>query len=235
MIRTDQIDFKRGDFHLSVEPFEIATGEKVAVLGENGSGKSTLMHLMVGVLGSADVSYQGENLQEMGYGERARVFSFLPQLPEVSFPFTVFEVVKFGRFQSAENADEHTVRSLQSADVYHLKDKAFNELSGGEKRRAMFARVMNQDTPVQFLDEPISMLDIRHKLEILQLVTDSEKTVVVSIHDVNLALEYFDRLIFLKDGKCLFDLHSGEVDAQMITEVFDVKVTGSAGNFKFYI
>ncbi|ADD66973.1 ABC transporter related protein [Denitrovibrio acetiphilus DSM 12809] len=235
MIRTGSIDYKRGGFHLSLDSFEIRRGEKVALLGENGSGKSTLMHLMVGVLGSADVYYMENSIKSMGYAERARILSFLPQIPEVSFPFTVFEVVRFGRFTDARKADASTETSLKMADMYHLKDRPFSELSGGEKRRAMLARVINQDTPVQFFDEPVSMLDIRHSLSMLELMIDSEKTVITSIHDVNLALEYFDRLMFLKDGKMLYDVSRADVTAKMISEVFDVKVGTAAGRYSFYL
>jgi len=235
MIRIGSIDFKRGSFHLSVDSIEISRGEKVALLGENGSGKSTLMHLIVGVLGKADVHYMDTKLSDMGYGERARMYAFLPQMPEVSFPFTVYEVVRFGRLNGGEDVDETTEISLKMADMYHLKDRPFNELSGGEKRRAMLARVINQSTPVQFFDEPVSMLDIRHSLSMLELMTANEKTVVTSIHDVNMALEFFDRLIFLKNGKMLYDLRKEEVTAQIISEVFDVKVGGTAGHFNFYL
>jgi iron complex transport system ATP-binding protein len=155
-------------------------------------------------------------------------------MPEVSFPFKVREVVEFGRYmsQSAEDATEHC---MKSAEVYHLKERVFSELSGGEKRRVMFARVMNQGTPVMLLDEPVSMLDIRNRLQIMELIVNNEKTAVVTIHDVNLAMEYFDRLIFMKNGHLVFDLRKSEVDQHVISEVFDVKVSGSAGHFSFYL
>lgn len=235
MIHTGRISLKRGGFHLDIPPFGINRGEKTALLGENGSGKSTLLHLMTGVLGSAEVSYMGTSLQKMGYAERSAMFSFLPQTADVSFPFTVFEVVRFGRFRSQKGADEATEKSLKMADMYHMRDRTFNDLSGGEKRRVMFARVINQDTPVQFLDEPVSMLDIRHMLETLELLVNTEKTVIASIHDVNLASEYFDRLIFLKNGKLAYDISSDQVSGDIISEVFDVKVSGAAGRFSFYL
>lgn len=202
MIEVGSIYYKQGgDFLLTAGNFKIEQGEKVAVLGENGSGKkSTLMHLMTGVIGNADIRYMGQPLKKMSYIDRARMLSFLPQMPEVSFPFTVFfEVVKFGQYNASnEDIEEATNTSLRMADIYHLKERVFSELSGGEKRRVMLARVINQGSPVQILDEPVSMLDIRHELEILDLLVNSDKTVVASIHDVNLAVEYFDRFIFLK-------------------------------------
>lgn len=235
MIRTGAIDFKRGSFHLSVDAFEIKRGEKVALLGENGSGKSTLMHLMVGVLGNADIFYMDKALKNMSYPERAKMLAFLPQMPEVSFPFTVYEVAKFGRMEGEVDIEATTETSLKMVDMYHLKDRPFNELSGGEKRRAMLARVINQGSPVQFFDEPVSMLDIRHSLAMLELTTTNEKTVITSIHDVNLAVEFFDRLIFMKDGKVLYDIRREDVTAQIISEVFDVKVGASGGHFNFYL
>ncbi len=99
----------------------------------------------------------------------------------------------------------------------------------------MLARVINQGSPVQILDEPVSMLDIRHELEILDLLVNSDKTVVASIHDVNLAVEYFDRFIFLKNGELAFNIRKSELKPSIISEVFDVKVSANTGRFAFYL
>ncbi len=90
---------------------------------------------MTGVIGNADIRYMGQPLKKMSYIDRARMLSFLPQMPEVSFPFTVFfEVVKFGQYNASnEDIEEATNTSLRMADIYHLKERVFSELSGGEK------------------------------------------------------------------------------------------------------
>jgi len=230
VITAGVINYKRGGFRMTANSFSVDEGEKVALLGENGSGKSTLLHLMTGLLGRADVSYLGKNLNKMSYRERSEIFSFLPQMPEVSLPFKVSEVAGFGSSERESVED-----SLKRADVHHLKNRIFNELSGGEKRRVMLARVLNQNTPIQMMDEPVSMLDIRHKLEVLRLLTESGKTVVASIHDINLAFEYFDRFLFIKNGDLKYDLNIKQVSQNVIEEIFNVKVNGDAGRYSFHL
>lgn len=237
MIRVLPLDYKRGGFTLSAHELNVCSGERIALIGENGSGKSTLLHLMCGIIDGAKVEYSGKDINAIGYKERAKLTAFMPQMPSVVFPFSVFEVVRLGAYAcgSISRADKQTDETIKRAGIEHLKDRSFSELSGGEKRRVMIARTLNQATPVIFLDEPVSMLDVRHSLEILELLCGSGKTLIASMHEVNLAVKYFDRVWMMKDGKLLYDISSKEVKAEMMSEVFNVKAHSCNDHYTFSI
>ncbi len=239
-LRVENLKFSRGDFLLHLDDLTIEPGEKVAILGENGSGKSTLLQLLCGVLqGKGKISYAGRDLPKIPVAERARLFSLLPQFSEVIFPFSVEEVVLFGRFPHAQGnsfSDEDkkfSEQQLAKLDLLQLRDRQFNQLSGGEKRRVMLARVLNQQAPIIYLDEPNASLDIRHTLEIFELLTGRPETVISPVHDINLAERFFERFLLLKEGKLLADVSRDQLSPQLLTETYDVQVTSGAAAFTF--
>lgn len=237
MIDIAGLEFKRGVFSLSVPDLTVQKGCKIAVIGENGSGKSTLLHVLTGLIPCEGIYYGGKELGGIKRKERAEMMAFMPQLPSVVFPFTVFEVVRLGAYAAGhmKNADRLTDEILKTTALVTLRDRAFTELSGGEKRRVMIARALNQRTDVLFLDEPVSMLDVRHSLEILKLLTDSGRTLIASMHEVNLSVKYFDRIWMMLNGKLIYDVPAGEVEASMLSEVFSVKADAHADHFTFSI
>lgn len=234
------INFSRKNFNLIIDNIDVKSGSKTAVLGENGSGKSTLLHILCGFLNGGDVFLGGENLETTPHYKRAKIYSFLPQLPQLSFPFSVQDVVHFGTYAEAcgkneQALDERTIISLNQFGLFEMKDKSFEELSGGEKRRVMLARAVNQNTPLIYLDEPVSMLDVRHSLEIMEYVKNSDKTVIASMHDINLSLQYFDRFIFLKNGKLIGDTDAKGVNEKLLEKVYDVDVFRNGDGFSFQL
>lgn len=236
MLKYGSIDYKRANFHLELEGTSVSYGSKVAVMGENGSGKSTFLHLLSGIIQNKDVSYDDLLLHKMPYEERAGKFAFLPQFSSVFFPFKVHEVVQFGQFVHRENLVDEEARvedALKRMDIVHLKDREFTSLSGGEKRRVMIARVLNQNPPVFLLDEPVSMLDIRHSMEILTFLYEIEETVLASMHDINMAIKFFDRFLFLKNGKLIADVLKKEIDINLLKEVFNVEIIDNNGIYDF--
>lgn len=239
-LRVDNLHFTRADFQLQLEELTIQQGEKVAILGENGSGKSTLLQLLSGLLqGSGRISYDNRPLSSIPMVERARLFSLLPQSSEVIFPFTVAEVVLFGRFPHtrgthfSEEDRQLTQQQLDKFDLLPLRDRPFNQLSGGEKRRVMLARVFNQQAPLIYLDEPNSSLDIRHTLDIFAFLKAQDETVISPVHDVNLAERFFDRFLLLKRGQLLADAKRTELTNELLTETYDVAVTRGTAAFTF--
>ncbi len=239
-LRVENLEFSRGDFRLQLDKLQIQPGEKVAVLGENGSGKSTLLQLLCGVLhGTGKIFYAGQGLQNIPVAQRARLFSLLTQFSEVIFPFSVEEVVLFGRFPHAQgnsfSAEDRSLseQQLEKLDLLQLRDRQFNQLSGGEKRRVMLARVLNQQAPIIYLDEPNASLDIRHTLEIFELLRDRDETVISPVHDINLAERFFERFLLLKQGQLLADVRREELTPELLTETYDVQVTSGAAAFTF--
>lgn len=239
-LHSDEIDFHRGDFELHLPPLQIAPGEKLAILGENGSGKSTLLQLLCGLLtGGGSIRVDGRTLKHIPIRERARLFALLPQQAEVIFPFSVFEVVLFGRFarsngQALSPGDHAETRKvLAQLDLTHLAERSFTRLSGGEQRRVMLARALNQQTEILFLDEPNASLDVRHSLDIFAYLQKSAQSVIAPVHDINLATQYFSRFWLLKRGQLLADVWRDQLTPKLLSETFDVQVSAAAGSFVF--
>jgi len=193
---------------------EVAPGEIVGVLGPNGSGKSTLVKILSGVLdgyrGSATL--EGEEIRDIPRLRLARALAVVPQEPLFGFPFTAMEIVLMGRhphlaglaFES--EADIELARdTLSRCGVEELAARPIQELSSGERQRVVFARALAQKPRVLLLDEPASFLDVRHQVEIYdivrQLVSDEGCGVLTVMHDLNLAAEYCDRIYLLQDGR----------------------------------
>ncbi len=233
MLKYKKIKFKRNDFVLKIPSSKFFSGEKIAIMGENGSGKTTFLHLLSGIIENKFVFYNDKELKKVSYKERAEIFSFLPQFSSVFFPFKVYEVVSFGQFVSNKTDMGKIDNALKQMDILNLKNREFTSLSGGEKRRVMIARVIVQNPPVLLLDEPVSMLDIRHSMEILTYFNSLEKTVIASMHDINMAVKFFDRFIFLKEGKQIADVKKSEIDIKLLREVFSVEIINNNGVFDF--
>lgn len=239
-LRIEYLNFQRGQFQLQLDQLVIAPGEKVAILGENGSGKSTLLHLLCGSLhGHGRISYNERQLDKIPVADRALIFALLPQFAEVIFPFSVEEVVLFGRYPHTRGnsfSDEDwrlSEQQMQDLDLLNLRKRPFNQLSGGEKRRVMMARVLNQDAPIIFLDEPNASLDIRHTLEIFKLLNRRRETVIAPVHDIGLAERFFDRFLLLKHGRLLADVPRAQLTPELLTETYDVQVTRGTAAFTF--
>ncbi|TYO99268.1 iron complex transport system ATP-binding protein [Geothermobacter ehrlichii] len=240
-LRVDKLRFRRGGFSLELDGLRIAPGEKVAILGENGCGKSTLLQLLAGLLppDGGTLSYAGKPLKKIPMARRAQLFALLPQFSEVIFPFSVFEVVLFGRFPHRQGnaftaADRQLSKEMLALlDLSDLAERPFSQLSGGEKRRVMLARVLNQQAPLLYLDEPNAGLDIRHALEIFSLLRERTETIVAPVHDINLAHRFFERFLLLKNGRLLADVPRDELTPELLAETYDVQVATGTAAFLF--
>ena len=233
MIEIKDLNFKRDNFSLKIDSLSFRKGEKTALLGENGSGKSTLLHILSGVIETDSVYLEGVNISQMQCVDRARFLSFLPQFSNVSFPLSVRETVELGAFSKKSGADAD--KYMEMFDISHLKERDTGELSGGEMRRVMLARVFCQETDSVLLDEPASNLDIRHRLEILRLLQESAKTIICSMHEINEALQTFERFIFLKNGELAADCTADSVTGGLLTEVYGVQAYHTDNGFAFSI
>ncbi|MBA4542792.1 MULTISPECIES: heme ABC transporter ATP-binding protein [Thermoactinomyces] len=192
----------------------VEKGEMVGVLGANGSGKSTLIRCLTGEwkADSGEVRLKGERIDTYSPKERARIVAVLAQEPLGEIEFTVEEVVKMGRYpyQSrwswASGRDFDVCDSvLRQTGLWPMKQRQLAELSGGERQRVAIARTMAQEPELLVLDEPTTFLDIRHQLAILDLLkkwqSECGLTILIVLHDLNLAAQYCDRLVLLKEGR----------------------------------
>jgi iron complex transport system ATP-binding protein len=191
----------------------VRAGEFLGIIGPNGSGKSTLLRLMSGTLGawSGQVEVDGQRIERFGRRELGRLIAVVPQETAMSFPFSVTEVVLFGRtphlggFAFEGDPDLAAARrAMARTDVTHLAGRAVSELSGGERQRVVLARALAQETSLLLLDEPTAFLDLRHQVEIYDLLRDLQRegmTIVTVLHDLNLAALYCQRLVLLQEGR----------------------------------
>lgn len=203
-------------FFLENITFDVSDGELIGIIGPNGSGKSTFLRAISRVLKllKGEILFKGKSIDRMGFNELAQRVSVVSQsAEEITLNLTVREYILLGRipyrrkFQILETkTDERIVANTMSlTDVTHLSERNVGELSGGERQRAIIARALAQEPELLLLDEPTVHLDIGHQIEILDLVKRLNKkknlTVIIVLHDLNLASLYCDRLLLLKEGK----------------------------------
>jgi iron complex transport system ATP-binding protein len=227
-------------------------GEFNMILGQNGSGKSTFLKIFSGEINrySGTISYYNKNISSYKKQELAKMRAVMSQQPELSFPLTVEEVVMMGRYPHYNFNPSKKDESICDEVISRINLTAFRErnyltLSGGEKQRVQFARVLTQiwEKPEEglrylFLDEPLTSLDIAYQQEFLQIAKQlkNNSTILIAVmHDINLASQYGDKLFFLKEGKLIASGKPLEILTETIIEtVFDIKakiisnpVTGS--------
>ncbi|MER6997985.1 ABC transporter ATP-binding protein [Streptomyces sp. NPDC000410] len=207
-------------------------GEVVGLVGPNGSGKSSLLRTVYRVLrpDAGRVRVDGTDAWTLPVRRLARSVAAVVQDGGTDFDLTVREVVAMGRTPHKRLLDGDTAedaalvdRALESVDAATLADRPFDRLSGGERQRVLIARALAQQPSLLVLDEPTNHLDVRHQLEVLGLLRQSPATVLVALHDLNLAAYYCDRLYVLRDGAVAASGPPGEVlTAELLADVYGV-------------
>lgn len=202
------------DLRLEGVDLTLHAGELLCVLGPNGAGKSTLVRVASGLLPPTKgiVSLLGRPLAATPVGEIARVLAVVEQSQELDMGFTVRDVVAMGRaphqgaWMRATAADDEAVaRAIARCDLGALASRPANALSGGEQKRVAIARALAQDPKVLLLDEPGAFLDVRHQLELYELLAAEVKerglACLVVMHDLNVAAQFADRVALVKGGR----------------------------------
>jgi iron complex transport system ATP-binding protein len=192
---------------------EIKKGLITAVVGPNGSGKTSLTKVTSGEVraSSGSVTVEGQDIQSLSLEERARRLAVLPQESALDFPFTVQEVVQMGRIPhltSMETNWQIVEEVLLEMQLEQLRLRIYPTLSGGEKQRVQIARVLCQVWDVRehaclFLDEPTAALDLSHQIALFNTLVrlrNDGLTVLVVLHDINLALRYAEQVVLLSSG-----------------------------------
>ncbi|MBF4161457.1 ABC transporter ATP-binding protein [Nocardioides acrostichi] len=191
----------------------IPDGRVTTIVGPNGCGKSTLLRTMARLLTptSGSVLLDGGPMHDLATKEVARRLALLPQSPVAPDGLLVRDLVARGRhphqrwFSQWSRHDEEVVTAaLTMTDTAHLGERPLEKLSGGQRQRAWIAMTLAQDTDLVLLDEPTTYLDLAHQIEVLDLVTrlnrERQRTIVMVLHDLNLAARYSDLIVAMKDG-----------------------------------
>ena len=218
------------DLDLLVPP-----GAVTAIVGPNACGKSTLLRSMTRLLSprSGQVLLDGRAVHSMPAKQLARRLGLLPQSPIAPEGITVGDLVGRGRHPHQRAltrwsaADDRAVAAaLRATDTLALVDRAVDELSGGQRQRVWIAMALAQESEVLLLDEPTTFLDVGHQVEVLDLLTDLNRsqgtTIVMVLHDLNLAARYADHLIALHEGR----LHAAGPPAEVLTPALVEDVFG---------
>lgn len=183
--------------------FELPMGCLAAVVGPNGAGKSTLLQALAGLLPcEGEIAWQGEGLARIPALDRGRRLAWVPQELRAEFGFPVREVVAMGRYAHGDD-DRGVEAALDRLDLQPLAARPLTRLSGGERQRAFLARALATEAPLQLWDEPLSQLDVRHQLELLELAKSlavAGGLVLLSVHDLRVA-HCMDRVLMLDRGR----------------------------------
>ena len=219
---------------------DIAGGRITAVMGPNGCGKTTLLRCVGGLMQptGGDVLIDDNPVGRYSARALAQKVAFVRQQAQTDLDFSAFEIVLMGRnpyqkrLQNESKADWDIVEQcMRQTNTWHLRFAKPNQMSGGELQRVMIARALAQQTPVLLMDEPVSNLDIAHQLEIMRLLRNAkEKTILIVIHDLNLALQFCDDLMLFHGGSLLYQGPiAGGLTPENIREVYGVPSHAAEG------
>ncbi len=218
--------------------FDIKKNKIISILGQNGCGKSTLLKVL-----SNQIKYTGTvfihdiNLKNISHKKRGQTVGLVVQNSVSEFPYTVFETVLMGRFSYKENSilsqykktDYNKVDEvLHMLDLYHLKNRLINSLSQGQLQRVFLARVFAQDPKIILLDEAVNHLDLKYQIETMQFikkwVENGDRYVISVLHDVNLAFNYSDEIILMKDKNILLHKDIINFPKETLNEVYNTDI-----------
>jgi len=216
----------------------LSEGSFTAVLGPNGCGKTTLLKNISGYLKprKGEIRVLNKSVPGLNARERARMIGYIPQNTAVGFSFTCHEVVSMGRlpylgrFQWETMTDRKAVQeSMELTGTWNLRDRLINSVSGGEMQRVLIARALAQQPKVLLMDEPVSHLDIKFQMDIINLVgrlcDEFGITAVAVLHDINLASRYCSQIVLMKEGRIISTgSASGVITEKNLKNVFDVEI-----------
>ena len=213
--------------------WDAPAGSMVGIIGPNGCGKSTVLRTAYRALKpNSGLAFIGnEDVWKISARQSAREIAVVTQESNEEFDFTVYDVAALGRTPHKGPFDRDTdedreiiLKALDDLGLIHLAHRPISQVSGGEKQRALIARALIQQTKILVLDEPTNHLDIKYQIDILSRVSSLNMTVVAALHDLNLASQWCDFIVLMKQGRIhSFGPTSDVLTEQSIEEVFDVR------------
>jgi iron complex transport system ATP-binding protein len=236
-LHTEDLTLSYGDRIIIDElSLEIPKGEITVFIGGNGCGKSTLLRSLARLLKpkAGSILLAGSAISTLSTKDVARKMAILPQSPTAPEGLTVLQLVKQGRYphqtwlkQWSKKDEELVQNALKATKMEGLQDRKVDELSGGQRQRAWIALTLAQDTDIILLDEPTTYLDMTHQIEILDLLFElnesEQRTIVMVLHDLNLACRYAHNIVAIRDQKIFAQGKPEEViSCNLVKNVFDM-------------
>lgn len=225
-----------GDFIFENLDLTVPIGKITVFIGSNGCGKSTLLRSMARLLKPqrGSVVLNGADIASLSTKDVARKLAILPQGPTAPEGLTVMQLVKQGRYpyqswlrQWSREDEEAVTAALESTGLTELAGRTVDSLSGGQRQRAWIAMTLAQETPLILLDEPTTYLDLTHQIEVLDLLYDlnakEQRTIVMVLHDINLACRYADHIVAIRDGSIKAEGKPGDIiNSDLMQTVFQL-------------
>lgn len=216
MVRLDGVAVTLGGRRIVEHVSAELAGGVTGLIGPNGAGKSTLVRAIAGLVRSEGaIRIDGTNIGAMPLRDRARCIAYLPQGQSVHWPLTVERLVALGRlphlapFARPGAADGEAIEAaLERTDLFGLRDRPVDQLSGGERARALLARALAVEARLLLADEPLAALDPAHQIDVMRLLraeADRGATVIAVLHDLTLAARWCDRLLLIDQGRLVAD------------------------------
>lgn len=242
VLKTQDLHLRIGDKMLCRQlQIELHPGEAWGLLGRNGAGKTTLLHSLAGLhpIQQGQILLDGQPLHALHRKQIAKKIGLLLQHTEDSFPISVYQSVLAARyphldFWQQESADDfmRVEQALHQVDMLHMRQRMTNQLSGGERQRVAIAALIAQDPNIFLLDEPNSHLDLQHQMQLLEhlacLVRQQHKTLLMSLHDLNLASRFCSHLLlFTGNGEVLAGPREELLRCELLETVYGYPIRSS--------
>jgi iron complex transport system ATP-binding protein len=218
--------------------FKVQEGESLCILGPNGSGKSTLLKCIARILDyRGEILLEGHDVKKIPRKEYAKKTALLSQSASIFFPYTIYETVSMGRYaylpgflKTTSPQDREIIEDiLKKLDIWDIKDRMIDELSGGTLQRVFLARTLAQTPDVSLLDEPANHLDLKHQIELKKKkkkwISENNKTLIGVFHDLTMARRFCDSGVLLDNGTIA---ESGKIEeilhGETLSKVFGINI-----------
>lgn len=238
-ITVQNLTYRYRNFSLRIEHLQFESAKMTSIVGPNGAGKTTFLKCISAILPAARGSLfiDGRDIGAMRENERARLLAYVPQEHASAFNYTVLDFVLMGRaaylpiFSSPSPGDVTIAQeALEFVSLGHFASRLYFQLSSGERRLVLIARALAQKSNILILDEPTSFLDPKHETEILalakKLAAEKKKTVLVTLHNLDMAVKYSDAMVFMKEGQVVaFGKPDDILDEALLENVYEIKMS----------
>lgn len=248
MLRINGLDFRYKSISVLKDvSIDLNKGEVLSIVGPNGAGKTTLLKCILGIVkpDNGAILIDGRNASSMKRLSLAKCISYAPQALPYKFPISVFDAVLMGRrpyivWKPSQKDLEVVADVLRSMDLEDFALRDFDQLSGGQKQKVLLARVFAQETDYLLLDEPTSNLDLRHQMEVMEMISGMVKrkgaAAMLAMHDLNLASRFSDTIVMLNGGKIFCAGEPSQImTVENIKSVYKVEATINQNNGYPYI